>query len=334
MQGHTSRTVGADTSVSTRAAWWALQGALVTVAFVSPATGHAQDYGPFECSADASNVEAVLERHLAQRLPVYERVVVARAAYRDARIALLAARRGEVQVTMEQGHALEAQQARTEGWLRAEDELFRAWQRCYGELRRIRRYLPRAVHHLRLSLALDGALWSMPNQDYEPDDGDYWDDDYSRVWYRTPGASLQVGWERFYTQRLGVQINGTFSVGQGRFRACVTTDSLGCYGRPQAGRALTGALDVGLRVWVGSIVVLGFGAEFRVTRLPFTERVQHGNRYSVSERLLPALLARIGPEILLSADGRWWVSPSVGLGRLLNQSGFVLVSSLRLGYLL
>ena len=52
------------------------------------------------------------------------------------------------------------------------------------------------------------------------------------------------------------------------------------------------ALDVGLRVWVARVVVLGLAAECRLTRLPFTERVQHGNRYSVSERLLPAVLAQ------------------------------------------
>ena len=80
--------------------------------------------------------------------------------------------------------------------------------------------------------------------------------------------------------------------------------------------------------------MLGLTVELRVTRLPITERTQYGYTYSVDDRWVPALLARLEPEIFLSPDGRWWVSPNLGIGRTLAQRGSVYVGALQLGYVL
>lgn len=64
MQGPTSPTDGAACSVCVRAAACVL----VSVALAFPAVGSAQDYGPFECSADANHIDTVLAR---QRGSVY-----------------------------------------------------------------------------------------------------------------------------------------------------------------------------------------------------------------------------------------------------------------------
>lgn len=191
---------------------------------------------------------------------------------------------------------------------------------------RLRRFYPRAVHHLRLSLGFDGSLWRMRNQ------AEDLVAEYPDVRVRAPSAALQLGWERFYTRRFGVQVNGTLAVGQGRMRACRIQELPSCYGDPAAGGAFTASVDVGFRVWVASIFTIGLSLELRVTRLPITERIQNGNRYSVSDRVVPAALLRLSPEFLLSRDGRWWVAPSVGYGRMLTQRGGVSVASVQLGY--
>lgn len=83
---------------------------------------------------------------------------------------------------------------------------------------------------------------------------------------------------------------------------------------------------------MASVFTIGLSIELRVTRLPITERIQNGNRDAVSDRVLPATLLRLSPEFLLSRDGRWWVSPSVGYGRMLTQHGGVSVAAVQLGY--
>jgi hypothetical protein len=320
MQGLTSPTAGAARSVAL---------ALFGVALALPSPGRAQDYGPFVCTAGADDIDAVLERHLAEHLPLREHVRGQRLIRGEAWRALRAARRGEVPVSPATLEALETRHAVAQDAQRVSDHLYRSWDLCRDELRRLRRYLPRAVPHVRMTLGFDGGVWSLPNRDF-----DAAVDHYDRVRYRAPALALQVGWERFYRKRLGVQVNGTLAIGQGRLRACEEGIIFECYGRPQAGGALTVAVDVGLRVWAAPVLVLGLAAELRVTRLPITERLQHGYRYSVSDRVVPAALARLSAEVFLSPDGRWWLSPSAGVGPTLTQRGLVFAVALQLGHAL
>jgi len=301
--------------------------ASVAIELARPAVGRAQDFGPFHCVVEPDQAAAAMEVHHALFADVRGRMVAEEESYRAARRELQAAERRGASLTDPEGQALSARLESATTAYEAARDVFHAWDRCRDELRYRRRFLARQGHHARVSLGFDGALWSMANRDYDGSD-----DDFQRVWYRTPGVSLQVGWERYFSRRLGMQVNGTVAAGQGRLRACRTRSGVGCYGTPAAGGALSVAVDVGMNIWLGSVVVLTVSAELRVTRLPITERVQHGYRYSVSDSVVSAALLRLSPEILIAPSGRVWVSPSFGFGRMLMQRGPVFAFGLRLGF--
>jgi hypothetical protein len=54
----------------------------------------------------------------------------------------------------------------------------------------------------------------------------------------------------------------------------------------------------------------------------------------VSDRVVPALSLRLEPEFIVARDGRWWVAPSVGYGRMLTQRGGVSALAVHIGYTL
>jgi len=298
----------------------------VATGLAHPTDALAEDFGPFDCVVPPHQAAAAMAEHEARFEYVRRAMVDEAVRYRAAREEFRAAERRGVPLTSPQGQALTARVAVATTAYEATRAVFHAWDRCRDELRYRRRFLARQQHHVRLSLGFDGSLSSMANRDYDGSE-----DDYQRVWYRTPGVSLQVGWERYFSRRLGMQVNVTVAAGQGRFRACRTQDGVGCYGTPAAGGALSVGVDVGINIWLGSVVVLTVSAELRVAWLPVTERVQSGYRYSVSDRVVPAALLRLAPEIVIVPSGRMWVSPSFGFGRMLTQQGPVFAFALRLG---
>jgi hypothetical protein len=70
---------------------------------------------------------------------------------------------------------------------------------------------PRVASPFRLFLGFDGALWNMQNRDAALAE------EYPYVMYRAPSGAVRVGWERFYTPRVALKVNGLIAVGQGRF---------------------------------------------------------------------------------------------------------------------
>lgn len=302
--------------------------ALITLAsLLIPSAVSAQEFEGLACAPPPGEVDAAVEAHLAFRRGLLLEIDAARHAYRQLRTTLREVQRGEHTLSPQEHAALtDAHDRAREETLRLEN-VHAAWGACHDELIHLRRFYPRAAHPLRLSLGSDGALWNMRNQD-----DDFAEEGFEYVMYRAPSAALQVGWERYVTRRVGLRVTGTLAVGQGRLRACSFEDIIRCYGNPRAGSAFTAAADVGLRVWAAPIFTIGLSLELRVTRLPITERIQNGNRYSVSDRVVPAALLRLAPEFLSSRDGRWSVSPTVGYGRMLTQRGGVSVASVQLGY--
>lgn len=215
----------------------------VLAALAMPSVASAQEFGRFACAPPPNEVEAAIETHLALRPRVLHEVALARQAYRDISVTLRAAQRGELVLSQEDHANLVAAQARVREGVERLDDVHCAWAACHDELVYLRRFHPRQAHPLRLSLGFDGALWNMDNSD-----DDLAEEGYPYVMYRTPSAALQIGWEHYYTRRVGLRVNGTLSVGQGRFRACSFAAFVDCYGQPAAGAAFTAAADVGLRV--------------------------------------------------------------------------------------
>lgn len=291
-----------------------------------PSAVSAQGFGSFACAPGPDDVDAAVDGHLALRPQLLHDIGAARHVYREHSLTLRAVSRGERTLSPEEHAALVVAQGEARAEVQRLHQVHVEWAACYDELAHLRRFYPRAVHHLRLSLGFDGSLWRMRNQ------AEDLVAEYPDVWFRAPSAALELGWERFYTRRFGVQVSGMLAVGQGRMRACGVEELPSCYGDPPAGGMFTAGVDVGFRVWVVSIFTIGLSLELRVTRLPVTERIQNGNRYGVSDQVVPAALLRLAPEFLMSRDGRWWVAPSVGYGRMLTQRGGVTAASVQLGY--
>lgn len=301
---------------------------MVLGALLVPSAVSARGFGSYTCEHSPDDMDAAVAAHLTLRPAVLDELAAARHAYHELSRILRAVRRGERRLRPEDFAALVTDQAEARAYVNRLEEGYRDWADCYDELVRLRRFYPRSLHHLRLSLGFDGSVSRMRNQD---------DDlaaEYPEIMFRAPSAALQLGWERFYTRRFGLQVNATVAAGQGRMRACLFEGLRTCYGDPPAGGVFTVAIDAGIRVWAAPLLILGLSLELRVMRLPVTERFQNGNRYSVSQQVIPVALVRVGPEVPLSRDGRWWVSPSFASGRMLTQRGFVNAVAVRVGYVL